>query len=73
MCIWTILIGVLSSIHCTLKLIKLIFKLPCSLYSEYIAGESNDKFWEFVDSVSALTPEQIHSGLYTEPNYINWK
>lgn len=39
---------------------------PCSLYSEYIAGESNDKFWEFVDGVSALTPEQVQSGVYTE-------
>ncbi|XP_065924355.1 UDP-glucose:glycoprotein glucosyltransferase 1 isoform X1 [Magallana gigas] len=29
--------------------------------SEYIAGESNDKFWEFVDGVSALTPEQVQS------------
>lgn len=39
---------------------------PRSLYSEYIAGESNDKFWEFVDGVSALTPEQVQSGVYTE-------
>lgn len=41
----------------------------CSLYSEYIAGESNDKFWEFVDGVSALTPEQVQSGLYSETQY----
>ena len=30
--------------------------------SEYIAGESNDKFWEFVDGVSALAPDQVQSG-----------
>lgn len=41
----------------------------CSLYSEYIAGESNDKFWEFVDGVSALTPEQVQSGLYSETQF----
>ncbi|XP_078310602.1 UDP-glucose:glycoprotein glucosyltransferase 1-like [Crassostrea virginica] len=29
--------------------------------SEYIAGESNDKFWEFVDGVSALAPDQVQS------------
>lgn len=40
-----------------------------SLYSEYIAGESNDKFWEFVDGVSALTPEQVQSGLYSETQF----
>ncbi|XP_062620063.1 UDP-glucose:glycoprotein glucosyltransferase 1-like [Saccostrea cucullata] len=36
--------------------------------SEYIAGESNEKFWEFVDSISALTPEQVQSDT-AESNY----
>ncbi|XP_056004849.1 UDP-glucose:glycoprotein glucosyltransferase 1-like isoform X3 [Ostrea edulis] len=36
--------------------------------SEYIAGESNEKFWEFVDAVSALTPEQVQSGT-SQSNY----